>query len=847
MSELSKQALVVDNNQSFPNNNNGAITPSVLRAFNTNMIDSTVNQTQYTSDSASFNTRINAITGSGGTINTGSFAITGSNTFVGNQTISGSLLLNGSEVNMTSSLMRFSTTGTGSITFAAGGTIRFQGNTDFTSPIRTTFVNVDNSGSNGYYGFNAETEGRIYQDFSGSVNARILAITGSGGGTISLQDEGSILGNATSFNFNGAGVSATLSAGTASITIPGGGGSIDTGSFAITGSNTFTGNQIISQSVGMASLSLAGSETALDLTGSNSYIRNAGVLWFRNQLNSVGQFRETNFVMRNSQINFGADNGFIFSRTNGVDSVNTSVGGVKMNTVSGSLVLSAMANSVTTGSLLHLSCSSNSAFVNLVFKNNDNTADTIISGSNNIFINPAPATTAGFKRYIGNNNMFLPGPFVPQITASMQFSPTMNGNIGGVYNIRGPISASLMQVNNNVSANGVIQIGIPGTPTQNAERLSGATSVSNNIVAGTLTLVANQAEISGTTNVAGNNVNGGATLNAFQSALTFNNNIVNDSNFILTNLFFSSSAGIGQIAASRNNIAGQSNQIIISGSQPSGSTSGTSYSDNFIGGGSNILFGNVAAARVSGTIAYHSAVRNMIFGNLLIVSASSALTDQSSHGSAFFGRWNVNDGIRNKTSDIILAVGTGTSTTRKTGFLIDSGSNTFVEGTFNVSGSLTVQSGSTFFANGNKQFNVGAFSSLVTQSGSAGVSQSVNFEVTDKSEGVSIASNSQITLANSGTYSITFSAQIKADGGQDTIWMWLKKNGTNVANTSTKLIGKNGEETVLTVNYVVDAVANDYYELAWENLNGHADLLFEGASGNYPAIPSIILTVTQVR
>jgi hypothetical protein len=164
-----------------------------------------------------------------------------------------------------------------------------------------------------------------------------------------------------------------------------------------------------------------------------------------------------------------------------------------------------------------------------------------------------------------------------------------------------------------------------------------------------------------------------------------------------------------------------------------------------------------------------------------------------------------------------------------------------------VSGSLTVQSGSSFFANGNKQFNVGAFSSLVTQSGSAGVSQSVNFEVTDKSEGVSIASNNRITLANSGTYSITFSAQIKADGGQDTIWMWLKKNGTNVANTSTKIIGKNGEETVLTVNYVVDAAASDYYELAWENLNGYGDLLYEPSSGNYPAIPSVILTVTQVR
>jgi hypothetical protein len=76
MSELTKQALRVDNNQSFPNNNAGLITPSALRTFNENMIDSNVNQTAYTADSASFNSRINAITGSA--TNTGSLLTTAS-------------------------------------------------------------------------------------------------------------------------------------------------------------------------------------------------------------------------------------------------------------------------------------------------------------------------------------------------------------------------------------------------------------------------------------------------------------------------------------------------------------------------------------------------------------------------------------------------------------------------------------------------------------------------------------------------------------------------------------------------------------------------------------------------
>ncbi len=61
MAEISKQALKVDNNQSFPNNNNGAITPSILRAFNVNMIDSMVDEIGYNQDSASWNVSIDNI------------------------------------------------------------------------------------------------------------------------------------------------------------------------------------------------------------------------------------------------------------------------------------------------------------------------------------------------------------------------------------------------------------------------------------------------------------------------------------------------------------------------------------------------------------------------------------------------------------------------------------------------------------------------------------------------------------------------------------------------------------------------------------------------------------------
>lgn len=435
----------------------------------------------------------------------------------------------------------------------------------------------------------------------------ITVDTGSGGGSaISVQDEGSILGNATSFNFNGAGVTATLTAGTASITIPGGGGSIDTGSFATTGSNTFTGDQ-----------------TLIDAAG----------------------------------------NFFTITDT------------------SGSMML--VAKSYTSASA-HLSSSVPSpsgSQLNLIFKNNNNTADTIISGSNNIFVNPA-APTAGFKRYVGTTgNIILNASNVPQISGSMQFSPTMNNNYfggnGTTLTMRGPVSSSAWAINaNNIV--GIINVG--NGAVLNAEKIvSGLTMTGNNVV-GTLNIVANRNSLTSIMQVNSNTINGTVTLTAASSSIiAFSNNIVADNNFNFTNNYYSGSVGASGPQANRNFIIGASNTFLMTGFADAGGS--VNYVNNVIGGGSNTIFVNATSASTSAQF-----YNNIVYGNTLIVSASSNST--TTNGSAFFGRYGVNDGVRNRTAGTIFSVGTGTAAgSRKTGFLIDSGSNTFVEGTFNVSGS----------------------------------------------------------------------------------------------------------------------------------------------------------------
>jgi hypothetical protein len=58
MAQLTKAQLATENAADFPNNNSGLITPAILRGFNTDMIDSLVDEVSYNIDSASFSASI---------------------------------------------------------------------------------------------------------------------------------------------------------------------------------------------------------------------------------------------------------------------------------------------------------------------------------------------------------------------------------------------------------------------------------------------------------------------------------------------------------------------------------------------------------------------------------------------------------------------------------------------------------------------------------------------------------------------------------------------------------------------------------------------------------------------
>ena len=145
----------------------------------------------------------------------------------------------------------------------------------------------------------------------------------------------------------------------------------------------------------------------------------------------------------------------------------------------------------------------------------------------------------------------------------------------------------------------------------------------------------------------------------------------------------------------------------------------------------------------------------------------------------------------------------------------------------------------------------GSFYSTQDQaSAGADLMNKMTLNVTDVANGVSIVSDSRITIANAGVYNIQFSAQFdKTDSGDDTVDIWLCKNGSNVANTNTQtLLAGNNAKHVAAWNFFVNAAAGDYYELCWSSpdANVFINYIAGQSTPTRPATPSIILTVNKV-
>jgi hypothetical protein len=165
---------------------------------------------------------------------------------------------------------------------------------------------------------------------------------------------------------------------------------------------------------------------------------------------------------------------------------------------------------------------------------------------------------------------------------------------------------------------------------------------------------------------------------------------------------------------------------------------------------------------------------------------------------------------------------------------------------------------SVFGPRGGKYLNnpYGAFQDSTDQvAASTTVAYPVTFNTTDFSNGVTIASNSRITVADAGIWNLQFSIQLKntTNDGQD-VDIWFRKNGTNIANSNSRfhLVARKGtgdpSHIIASLNFFVDMAANDYVEIVWrtENTGVSIEHFDASTSPTRPAVPSAIATMSFV-
>tara|TARA_R110000868_G_scaffold239973_1_gene494486 strand:- start:932 stop:2890 length:1959 start_codon:yes stop_codon:yes gene_type:complete len=147
----------------------------------------------------------------------------------------------------------------------------------------------------------------------------------------------------------------------------------------------------------------------------------------------------------------------------------------------------------------------------------------------------------------------------------------------------------------------------------------------------------------------------------------------------------------------------------------------------------------------------------------------------------------------------------------------------------------------------------GSFYSTQTQTNVAGTARSMSLNTTDITNGVSISGstnpyNTYIKTENAGVYDIHFSAQVdKTDSGTDEIWIWIRKNGTDLSDTATSVqLTGNGAHYVAAWNFFVNSAANDYFQLMWYSPDANVRLHAEPAFGVVPGTPSLIVTANRV-
>jgi hypothetical protein len=131
----------------------------------------------------------------------------------------------------------------------------------------------------------------------------------------------------------------------------------------------------------------------------------------------------------------------------------------------------------------------------------------------------------------------------------------------------------------------------------------------------------------------------------------------------------------------------------------------------------------------------------------------------------------------------------------------------------------------------------------------------MSFSTTDYALGASLVDNTKFKVDYSGLYNIQFSTQlINTTNDVQTVSIWFRKNGTNVANSNSEFGIKPrkssgaASQAIAALNFFIALQKDDYVELVWRptDIDVSIEHFATQSSPTRPATPSIIATVSYL-
>jgi hypothetical protein len=145
----------------------------------------------------------------------------------------------------------------------------------------------------------------------------------------------------------------------------------------------------------------------------------------------------------------------------------------------------------------------------------------------------------------------------------------------------------------------------------------------------------------------------------------------------------------------------------------------------------------------------------------------------------------------------------------------------------------------------------GSFSSDVTQTAAViNTAYGVTFNTTDLTYGVYVGSpTSRIICANAGVYNFQFSLQLdNTSGGAHLTYIWPRVDGVDIPKSAGQIrLQGNNSEIVPAWNFILKMKAGSYFELMWSVTDTAVQITAVAASSPVPAVPSALISVTQVN